>query len=163
MGRKDFWKSNWVLGVIAALAVAALSQADLVKSLERKAYDRGVRTSGRNPSERIAVDAPPIANFEHWSRSSDPHAQLMQKPVAAQVKVITGVRYVNKLGEAYGLLGSAGQEQPAVFYPAPPNRALAILHQVPAKANEDRYRTGDEMAHAMRERRALMNIVDAAL
>ena len=73
------------------------------------------------------------------------------------------MRYVNKRGEAYGLLGSEGQEKSAVFYPAPPNRALAILHQVPAKTNADRYRTGDEMAHAMRERTALMNIVDAAL
>ena len=57
MGRKDFWKSDWFLGVIVALAVALVSQADLVKSLERKAYDLGVRASSRNPTERIAVIA----------------------------------------------------------------------------------------------------------
>ncbi len=163
MGRKDFWKSNWFLGVIAALAVASLSQADLVKSLERRAYDGGVRASGRNPSERIAIDAPTIANLGRWSCSSGPRAQLMQKPAAGQVKVITGMHYVNKRGEFYGLLGSAGQEQSAAFHPAQPNRAVAVLHQVLAKTNEDRHRSGDEMTHAMRERTASMSIVDVVL
>jgi CHASE2 domain-containing sensor protein len=96
-GRKDFWKSNWFLGVIAALAVASLSQADLVKSLEREACDRGVLASSRNPNERVAIDAP------------------------------------------------------------------TILDQVLAKTNQERYRTGEQMAHAMRERTASISIVDAAL
>lgn len=175
MGRKDFWKSNWFLGVIAALAVASLSQADLVKSLERKAHDRGVRESSRNPSERVAIDTPAIANLGRRSWVSDPHAQLIQKQAAAQAQasgmavfslaphIDPGMRCVNKRGELCSLLGSAGKEQSAAFYPAPPNRVVAILHQVLPRTSQERYRSGQEMAHAIRERTGSMSIVDTAL
>jgi eukaryotic-like serine/threonine-protein kinase len=91
MGRKDFWKSDWFLGVIVALAVASVSQADLVKSLERKACDLRVQASGRNPSERIAIiaiDDPSIANIGRWPRSRHVHPQLMQKLAAGPARVI---------------------------------------------------------------------------
>jgi serine/threonine-protein kinase len=145
MGRKDFWKSDWLLGVIVALAVALVSQADLVKSLERKAYDLGVRASSRNPSEGIAViaiDDPSIANIGRWPWSRDVHAQLIQKLAAAQAKVIgmtvffsepqidPGLPYINKLGELYGLLSPAGQEQLAEFG--------SVLKDAEDKLNTDR-------------------------
>jgi serine/threonine-protein kinase len=69
MVRKDFWKSDWFLGVIVALVVFLLSGTDLLKSLERKAYDLGVRASSRAPSERVAViaiDDISIANIGRW-------------------------------------------------------------------------------------------------
>ncbi len=145
MGRKDFWKSDWFLGVIVALAVASTSQADLVKSLERKAYDLGVRASSRNPSERIAViaiDDPSIANIGRWPWSRDVHAQLVHKLAAAQAKVIgitvffsepqidPGLPYINKLSELHGLLSPAGQEQLAEFG--------AVLKEAEDKLNTDR-------------------------
>jgi CHASE2 domain-containing sensor protein len=145
MGRKDFWKSDWFLGVIVALAVALVSQADLVKSLERKAYDLGVRASSRNPTERIAViaiDDPSIANIGRWPWSRDVHAQLIQKLTAAHAKVIgmtvffsepqidPGLPYINKLGELYGLLSPAGQEQLAEFG--------TVLKDAEDKLNTDR-------------------------
>ena len=49
MVRKDFWKSDWFLGAIVALVVFLFSGTDLIKSLERKAYDLGVRASSRVP------------------------------------------------------------------------------------------------------------------
>ena len=149
MGRKDFWKSDWFLGVIVALAVALVSQADLVKSLERKAYDLGVRASSRNPSERIAViaiDDPSIANIGRWPWSRDVHAQLIQKLTAAQAKVIgmtvffsepqidPGLPYINKLGDLYGLLSPAGQEQLAEFG--------SVLKDAEDKLNTDRKLAG---------------------
>jgi len=57
MVRKDFWKSDWFLGVVVALVVILFSGSDLIKSLERKAYDLGVRAASRTPSERVAVIA----------------------------------------------------------------------------------------------------------
>jgi eukaryotic-like serine/threonine-protein kinase len=57
MARKAFWKSDWFLGVAAAVAVLVISRTDFVQSMERKAYDLGVRASNRMASDRIAVIA----------------------------------------------------------------------------------------------------------
>jgi CHASE2 domain-containing sensor protein len=145
MGRKDFWKSDWFLGVIVALAVASASQADLVKSLERKAYDLGVRASSRSPSARIAViaiDDASIANIGRWPWSREVHAELVHKLAAAQAKVIgitvffsepqidPGLPYINKLSELYGLLSPEGQERLAEFG--------AVLKEAEDKLNTDR-------------------------
>jgi CHASE2 domain-containing sensor protein len=79
MGRKDFWKCDWSLGVIVALAVAWVSQGALVKALERKAHDLGVRASSHHASERtafIAIDALSIAKIGRGYWSQDVDAQL---------------------------------------------------------------------------------------
>jgi len=67
MARKDFWKSDWFLGV--AVVVLVISKTDFVQSMERKAYDLGVRASNRTPSDRVAViaiDDNSIANLGRW-------------------------------------------------------------------------------------------------
>jgi len=145
MVRKDFWRSDWFLGVIVALVVVLFSGADLIKSLERKAYDLGVRASSRSPSERIAViaiDDTSIANIGRWPWHRDIHAQLIDKLAAAQAKVIgytvffsepqldPGVPYINKLSELYGLLSPAGQTQLGEFG--------AVLKEAEDKLNTDR-------------------------
>ena len=87
MVRKDFWNSDWFLGVTVALVVCLLLWGtDLIKSLERKAYDLGVRASTRTPSERVAViaiDETSIANIGRWPWPRDVHAQLVDKLAAA--------------------------------------------------------------------------------
>src|SRR6476661_2253753 len=130
MGRKDFWKSDWFLGVIVALVVFLLSGTDLIKSLERKAYDLGVRASSRTPNERVAViaiDDISIANIGRWPWPRDVHAQLIDRLAQAQAKVIgytvffsepqvdPALPYINQLNELYGLLSPTGQEQLAEF------------------------------------------------
>jgi eukaryotic-like serine/threonine-protein kinase len=145
MGRKGFWKSDWFLGVMVALVVLLVSQSDLIKSLERKAYDLGVRASHRAPSERIAViaiDDSSIANIGRWPWPRDVHAQLVQRLAAAQAKVIgytvffsepqidPGLAYINQLRELYGLLSPAGQEQLSEFG--------AVLKEAEDKLNTDR-------------------------
>src|SRR6476469_10409292 len=146
MVRKDFWKSDWFLGVIVALVVLLLYVGtDLLKSLERKAYDLGVRASSRVPSERVAViaiDDTSIANIGRWPWSRDVHAQLVDKLASAQAKVIgytvffsepqidPGLPYISQLNELYGLLSPAGQEQLAEFG--------SVLKQAEDKLNTDR-------------------------
>jgi hypothetical protein len=79
MGRKGFWTSDCLLGVLVALAVAWVSQATLVKRRQRKACDLGLRASSSKASERIAViaiDDSSVANIGHRSYV---HAQLIQK------------------------------------------------------------------------------------
>jgi serine/threonine-protein kinase len=145
MVRKDFWKSDWFLGVIVALVVFLLSGTDLLKSLERKAYDLGVRASSRAPSERVAViaiDDTSIANIGRWPWPRDVHAQLIDRLAQAQAKVIgytvffsepqidPALPYINQLNELYGLLSPTGQEQLAEFG--------TVLKQAEDKLNTDR-------------------------
>ena len=123
MARKDFWKSDWFLGVAVAVVVLVLSRTDLVQSLERKAYDLGVRASSRLPSERIAViaiDETSIANIGRWPWPRDVHAKLVDGLNAAHAKMIgytvffsepqldPGLPYIAKLRELFGLLSPAG-------------------------------------------------------
>jgi serine/threonine-protein kinase len=125
MTRKDFWKSDWFLGVAVAVVVLAVSGSGLVQSLERKAYDLGVRASDRTPSERIAIiaiDDASIANIGRWPWPRHVHAKLIDNLTAAQAKVIgstvffsepqvdPGLPYVAKLRELYGTLSAEGQE-----------------------------------------------------
>jgi len=66
MKKVDFWRSDWFIGVVATLVILAFSGRDALQSLERKAYDWGVRATSQVPSDRIAViaiDDQSIANI----------------------------------------------------------------------------------------------------
>jgi serine/threonine-protein kinase len=130
MAKREFWRSDWFLGVVVALVVLALSRSDLVQSLERKAYDMGVRASSRTPSERIAViaiDDTSIANIGRWPWRRDVHAKLIDGLKNAQAKVIgytvffaepqidPGMEYIGKLKDLFGLLSPEGQQKLAEF------------------------------------------------
>jgi len=116
MKKLDFWRSDWLLGVIVALVVLVLSGRDLIQSLERKAYDLGVQATSRVPSDRIAViaiDDQSIANIGRWPWSRDVHARMTDLLAGAKAKVIVnsafffepqldpGLGYINKLLELY--------------------------------------------------------------
>lgn len=45
--KQAFWKTDWFLGVLIALAFLFAARSDLLQSLERKAYDLGVQASNR--------------------------------------------------------------------------------------------------------------------
>lgn len=55
MRKLDFWKSDWFPGVVAALILAVAASGDLIQSLERKAYDLGVKAASRTPSDKIVL------------------------------------------------------------------------------------------------------------
>jgi serine/threonine-protein kinase len=52
-----FWTKDWFLGLAVAIVLFLVAGSDLIQSLERKAYDMGVRATDRTPSDRIAVIA----------------------------------------------------------------------------------------------------------
>lgn len=57
-GKKRLWKSDWFPGVLLSLLMLLSSGSDLAaQSLERKAYDLGMRAANRTPSDRVAVIA----------------------------------------------------------------------------------------------------------
>jgi CHASE2 domain-containing sensor protein len=123
---REFWKADWFLGLAVALLVFVLSTTDAVRSLERIAYDLGVRASSRAPSDRvaiIAIDDESIANIGRWPWPRDVHAQLIEGLAQAKAKVVgytvffsepqvdAGMPYIAKLRELYGLLSPEGQAQ----------------------------------------------------
>lgn len=57
MSRAGFWRKDWFLGLVVAAVLFLLGPSDLLQSLERKAYDIGVRATDRTRSERVAVIA----------------------------------------------------------------------------------------------------------
>jgi CHASE2 domain-containing sensor protein len=114
MKKLDFWKSDWFLGVAVAIAVFVAAQGDLVQSLERKAYDMGVRAASRTPSDKIAViaiDDQSIANIGRWPWSREIHAKMTDILTGAKAKVVgntvffsepqidPGYQYITKLLE----------------------------------------------------------------
>ncbi len=116
MSRAAFWKRDWFLGLVVAVVLFLLGGSDLLQSLERKAYDLGVRATDRVPSERIAViaiDDASVANIGRWPWPRDVHAKVADTLKAGGAKVVgnlvffsepqvdPGLAYVNRLITEY--------------------------------------------------------------
>src|SRR5271154_5603564 len=126
-----FWKSDWFLGVVVALVMLIASGGDLIQSLERKAYDLGVRATSRVPSDRIAViaiDDESIANIGRWPWPRDVHAKMIDLLAGAKAKTIgysvfftepqidPGFAYIKQLKEAFGASQLKSSAQGTQFY-----------------------------------------------
>jgi CHASE2 domain-containing sensor protein/tRNA A-37 threonylcarbamoyl transferase component Bud32 len=124
--KSGFWKTDWFFGLVVALVLLLGSNSDLLQSLERKAYDMGVRATSRTPLDRIAViaiDDASIANLGRWPWSREIHAKMTDILAGAKVKVIgntvfftepqvdPGYQYIVKLLDAAG--GNAPAAPPA--------------------------------------------------
>ena len=127
MKNLTFWKSDWFLGLVVTLVLLVASGGDLIQSLERKAYDLGVRSASRTPSDRIAViaiDDQSIANIGRWPWPRDVHAKMTDILSNAKAKTIgytafffepqvdAGLAYINKLNEAYSASKFKGSHDP---------------------------------------------------
>jgi eukaryotic-like serine/threonine-protein kinase len=145
MKKTAFWKADWFLGLIVALVLFLASGSDLVQSLERLAYDWGVRASSHVPSPRVAViaiDDQSIANIGRWPWSREIHAQMIVKLKQAGAKVVgyasfffepqidPGLAYVQKLTELYQALPPPQQQNLAQF--------ASVLGEAEDALNNDR-------------------------
>lgn len=86
-----FWKTDWFAGVFTALLFLLLSGSGPMQGLERKAYDLGLLSSHRTPSDRVAViaiDDQSIANIGRWPWSREVMAKMVDKLAEAGVKVV---------------------------------------------------------------------------
>ena len=86
-----FWSSDWFAGFIITILVVLFSGSPSFQSLERLAYDWGVRSTQKIPSDRIAIiaiDDESIANIGRWPWPRDLHAELIQKLSEGGAKVI---------------------------------------------------------------------------
>ncbi|MDB5805069.1 MAG: serine/threonine protein kinase PrkC, regulator of stationary phase [Betaproteobacteria bacterium] len=131
----DLWKSDWFFGLTVSLlffVFAYVINSDLLESLDRKAYDMGVRMSSKTPNDKIAIiaiDDQSIANIGRWPWNRDVHAKMTDMLTAAHAKVIgntvfffepqqdPGLVYINKLLDIYAK--SAGSAPTAAVAPAP--------------------------------------------
>ena len=91
---KKLWARDWFAALVFSLIFvgAALSIfSGSMQSLERAAYDFGVRGNDRPPSDRIAViaiDEQSIANLGRWPWPRNIHAALIDKLHEGGAKVI---------------------------------------------------------------------------
>jgi eukaryotic-like serine/threonine-protein kinase len=145
MKKTAFWKADWFLGLIVALVLFFASGSDVVQSLERLAYDWGVRASSHAPSSRVAViaiDDQSIANIGRWPWSREIHAQMILKLKQSGAKVVgyasfffepqidPGLAYVQKLAELYRALPASQQQNLGQF--------VSVLGEAEDALNSDR-------------------------
>lgn len=93
-----FWNSNWFTGLVITLIFLLFSESTTLQGLERSAYDWGVRSTERLPSDKVAViaiDDESIANLGRWPWPRDIHAEMISMLSAGGAKVIgQGVFYL---------------------------------------------------------------------
>src|SRR5437879_4353769 len=119
--KAGLWRTDWFLGAVVVLVVLAFNRtSDLIPSLEQKAYDLGVQSTSRLPSDKVAViaiDDTSIANIGRWPWSREIHARMTDLLAGAKTKVIAntvffsepqidpGYVYITKLLDLAAALG----------------------------------------------------------
>ncbi len=116
MRKTGFWKTDWFLGLVVSAVMLVAAGSDLIRSLERKAYDLGVQASSRTPLDRvaiIAIDDASIANLGRWPWPRDRLAKMTDQLAGGKAKVVAntvfffepqidpGYTYVTKLLDLY--------------------------------------------------------------
>ena len=115
-----FWKRNWFAGLAITIVVVISSGSAHMQSLERAAYDWGVLSTSRAPSDKIAIiaiDDESIANFGRWPWPRNLHAELVKKLADGGAKIVgqtvfflepqidPGTLYIRDLVEFYSNAG----------------------------------------------------------
>ncbi len=124
--RSQFWRSDWFVGCLVVIAVFLFHQStDFIDTLERRLYDYASTSTGKQPSDRIAIiaiDDQSIANIGRWPWPRDIHAQLIDQLSAAKVKTIAhtvfffepqtdrGLPYIRKMKSVIAGSGAASAE-----------------------------------------------------
>jgi eukaryotic-like serine/threonine-protein kinase len=90
--RRQFWRTDWFVGVLVVLAVLLLYKfTNVVDTLENRFYDFGIAQANKKPSDQIAIvaiDDVSIANIGRWPWSRDVQAQLIEQISAGKPKAI---------------------------------------------------------------------------
>jgi serine/threonine-protein kinase len=153
--KTGFWKKDWFLGLVVTIFLFAAGGTYLIQSLERTAYDWGVRASSRTPSDKvvvIAIDDASIRNIGRWPWSREVHAKVTETLANAKAKVIgnlvffsepqvdAGFGYISKLLEIYGRLVPTPPEgaPPLPVVPAEIAQIGTMLREAEVSLNTDR-------------------------
>ena len=109
-------KSDWFTGLIITLILLVFSGSDFIASMERNAYDFGVKSSTRIASNKIAIiaiDDESIANIGRWPWPRDIHAQMHdilseggakivgQTVFFSEPQIDPGLQFIRELKQAF--------------------------------------------------------------
>eukprot|EP00494_Astrolonche_serrata_P007291 UN07320 len=86
-----FWSSDWFAGLADYHRSYSNVRFRTFQGLERSAYDWGVRSTDRLPSDKIAIiaiDDESISNIGRWPWPRDKHAELINRLSESGAKVI---------------------------------------------------------------------------
>ncbi len=110
------FKSDWFTGLIITFIFLIFAGSDFIASIERNAYDFGVKSSSRIASDKIAIiaiDDESIANIGRWPWSRDIHAQMHDILAAGGAKAVgqtvffsepqldPGLQFIRELKQAF--------------------------------------------------------------
>jgi len=115
--KQAFWKKDWFAGLVICLVIISLTNMGLFDRLEHDAYDFGVSSSERYPSDKVAViaiDDVSIANIGRWPWPRDIHAEMHRILKNGGAKIVgqttffiepqidPGMRHIQDLLQFYG-------------------------------------------------------------
>jgi serine/threonine-protein kinase len=89
--KKNFWTSDWFLGLVILLVFLVASGSSWMAALERSAYDFAMRINDRQAGDKvaiIAIDDESIANIGRWPWSREVHAEMIDLLSQNRPKVI---------------------------------------------------------------------------
>jgi len=89
--RNGILKSDWFIGLVITLFFLIFANSNFIASIERSAYDFGVRSSEQTPSKKIAIiaiDNESIDNIGRWPWSRDVHAKMHNILAKGGTKVV---------------------------------------------------------------------------
>ena len=109
-------KSDWFTGLVITLIFLVFAGSDFIASMERNAYDFGVKSSSRIASDKIAIiaiDDESIANIGRWPWPRDVHAQMHdilteggaktvgQTVFFSEPQIDPGLQFIRELKQAF--------------------------------------------------------------
>lgn len=114
--KNGVFKSDWFTGLIITFVFLLFAGSDFIASIERSAYDFGVRSSSGIPSDKIAIiaiDDQSIDNIGRWPWSRDIHAQMHdilaeggakavgQTVFFSEPQIDPGLQFIRELKQAF--------------------------------------------------------------
>jgi len=114
--KNGIFKSDWFTGLVITLIILIFAGSDFIASMERSAYDFGVRSSSRIPNDKIAIiaiDDQSIDNIGRWPWSRDIHAEMHnilaeggakavgQTVFFSEPQIDPGLQFIRELRQAF--------------------------------------------------------------
>lgn len=133
---KGFWRQDWFAGLIISFVFLFFAQSEIIQSLERSAYDFGVKNSSRDPGSQIAIiaiDDQSLDNLGRWPWPRDILSEMITKLADAGARVIGNTILISET--------ETGPESVSAIFEHIENQQLyaqdIVLHELLKNARRD--------------------------